>query len=471
MAKMINNLLIKVYQRILIHIEDKAKFKKDYAEVVIARRKSRTEKRVNNLKDSLNQEILAKALKYGINNDLTETFISEKIKKIEERFYWKKRALKASFSRKKEKAQDKTILEKAFNEKSLVLDNELNQEINDLRAKYANNIDNQEQYSLEVKTLEIRTTDKIKEIERKSVDNLEDYQEKTGNKLKRLEKQASFFRDKLFSLADNANIKDYGLEEGVILKLDNLTMRFGGLVAVDHLSFDVKEGEIFGLIGPNGAGKTTVFNCITKFYKPSEGKMYFRKNKIDTVFLNEYKVHQIIKQGIVRTFQNVELIWELSVIDNLLVAAHTLFKTGFFGQLLHTRKLHQEELVLRKKAENVLLKMGLFAYKDSYPLGLPYGILKKIELARTLMVEPKMIILDEPAAGLNDAETLELAKIIKMIRDEEKVTIFLVEHDMGLVMDICDTVCAISFGKKLAIGTPKEIQENKLVRDAYLGEE
>jgi ABC-type branched-subunit amino acid transport system ATPase component len=192
---------------------------------------------------------------------------------------------------------------------------------------------------------------------------------------------------------------------------------------------------------------------------------------VEVILLNDYPVHKIIRQGIVRTFQNVELIWELSVIDNLLVAAHSLFHTGFFGQMLHTRKLRQEEMVLRNKAEGILTRMGLAPYMHQIPYGLPYGILKKIELARTLMIEPRMIILDEPAAGLNDSETEELAALIREIRDRFHVTIFLVEHDMGLVMDICDTVAAISFGKLLAIGNPKAIQSNKVVRDAYLGEE
>jgi len=257
----------------------------------------------------------------------------------------------------------------------------------------------------------------------------------------------------------------------VILKLDNLSMHFGGLKAVDQLSFEVKEGEIFGLIGPNGAGKTTVFNCITRFYRPTKGGMYFKNNLGEVVHLNDIVVHNIIKHGIVRTFQNVEMVWELNVIDNLLVAAHTEYMSGFFGHMFNSRLLRQEDLVLRKKAEKILADLELSTYALAYPYGLPYGILKKIELARTLMVNPKLIILDEPAAGLNDAETENLAETIRKIKDEYKTTIFLVEHDMGLVMNICDTVCAISFGKKLAIGTPKDIQNDKLVREAYLGGE
>ncbi|HOW37817.1 MAG TPA: ABC transporter ATP-binding protein [Bacillota bacterium] len=267
-----------------------------------------------------------------------------------------------------------------------------------------------------------------------------------------------------------AQTGDADLPENVLLRLQNLSMRFGGLLAVDNLSFDVKQGEIFGLIGPNGAGKTTIFNCITRFYRPTSGEMFYRRNAVEVIRLNDFPVHQIIRQGIVRTFQNVELVWELSVLDNLLVAAHTVYRSGFFAQLLHTPGLRREENVLKAKALGVLQTLGLSAYAYAFPYGLPYGILKKIELARTLMANPRLIILDEPAAGLNDKETEELAVLIRKIRDDYKCTIFLVEHDMGLVMDICDTVCAISFGRMLAIGTPAAIQADPLVRAAYLGE-
>ncbi|MGD9909177.1 MAG: ATP-binding cassette domain-containing protein [Candidatus Izemoplasmatales bacterium] len=261
------------------------------------------------------------------------------------------------------------------------------------------------------------------------------------------------------------------LESDTLLKLDGLSMYFGGLKAVDNLSFEVKQGSIFGLIGPNGAGKTTVFNCITRFYKATYGKVYYRNQSNEVICLNDYVVHNVIKEGIVRTFQNVELIWELNVIDNLLVAAHTMYRSSFFGHLFNSKVLRQEELILREKAIKILIDLGLQDYMYMYPLGLPYGILKKVELARTLMANPKLIILDEPAAGLNDAETENLAHTIKKIRDQYHTTIFLVEHDMGLVMDICDTICAISFGKKLAIGSPKDIQNSSVVRDAYLGGE
>jgi len=257
----------------------------------------------------------------------------------------------------------------------------------------------------------------------------------------------------------------------VVLSLDNISMHFGGLKAVDKLSFDVKKGEIFGLIGPNGAGKTTVFNCITQFYKSTLGDIYYRNNKNKVVDLNKIKVHDVIQHGIIRTFQNVELVWELSILDNLKVAGHYLYKSNLFHQFLHTVSYKKEEKKITEKALDILEYLELLPYKDFPPVGLPYGILKRIELARTLMCNPKLIILDEPAAGLNEKETEDLAALIVSIKDKYKCTIFLVEHDMSLVMEICDTICAISFGKKLAIGSPEEVQNNAFVQEAYLGGE
>ena len=260
------------------------------------------------------------------------------------------------------------------------------------------------------------------------------------------------------------------LPEGVVLRVEDLCMYFGGVHAVDGLSFDVKKGEIFGLIGPNGAGKTTVFNCITQFYKPTSGKLFFENKAGEVVRLTDERVHDVILQGIVRTFQNVEVIREVTVLENLLIAGHRQFTAGVFAQALHLPSYRREERVVREQALRVLDFMGLTEYRDWYAYGLPYGILKKIEIARTLMCSPQLIILDEPAAGLNDTETAELAELIRRIRSEYDCTILLVEHDMGLVMDICETICAISFGKRLAIGTPAEIQASPEVQKAYLGE-
>ncbi|MCF7931461.1 MAG: ABC transporter ATP-binding protein [Acholeplasmataceae bacterium] len=289
-----------------------------------------------------------------------------------------------------------------------------------------------------------------------------------------LKEKLSQAQKKLESILKNESIQNMlheKLGQDEILKIENLTMQFGGLKAVDNLTFAVKKGEIFGLIGPNGAGKTTVFNCITQFYKSNSGEIYYQNSNHEVVSLNSYKVHDVVKQGITRTFQNVELIWELNILDNMLVGAHSLYKSNFLDQSLHLLRLKREEEILKAKALKILTDLGLFVYKDFYPLGLPYGILKKIELARTLMTNPNLIILDEPAAGLNDLETKELAQTIKKIQKEYDCTIFLVEHDMELVMEICDTICAISFGKKLAIGTPIEIKKNPVVQEAYLGGE
>jgi len=257
----------------------------------------------------------------------------------------------------------------------------------------------------------------------------------------------------------------------ICLQIDNLSMVFGGIRAVDDLSFHIKKGEIYGLIGPNGAGKTTVFNCITQFNKPKNGQVHFTTKDNTIVDLVGMKTHDIISKGLVRTFQNVELIGELSIIDNLLVGAHVMYETGIFQQAFRTKKAKKEEHKFRERALSILEFLGLHTNKDELIAGQPYGVLKSIELGRTLMSLPKLIILDEPAAGLNESETRQLSKLLKDIRDEYKITILLVEHDMRLVMDVCDRICAISFGKKLGEGTPKEIQQNKDVQEAYLGKE
>lgn len=272
---------------------------------------------------------------------------------------------------------------------------------------------------------------------------MEKYVEATQFKINRYNEKLLSMQEKLAELMAEEEAK-FGVElpSDVILRLDRLTMEFGGLKAVNNLSFDVKKGEIFGLIGPNGAGKTTVFNCITQFYKPTGGLIYYRNREDKVIVLNKYQVHDVIKTGIVRTFQNVEVIYELSILDNLLIAAHTQYKSNIFAQMFNTKGVKQEEAVNRKKALKVLEYCGLLDKKDLPPVGLPYGVLKRIELARTLMAGASLIILDEPAAGLNDNETIELAQMIRRIRDEFNVTIFLVEHDMGLVMDICEHICA-----------------------------
>jgi len=252
-----------------------------------------------------------------------------------------------------------------------------------------------------------------------------------------------------------------------LLTIDHVSMTFGGLKALDDISFDIHQGEIVGLIGPNGAGKTTLFNCLTQFYKDYEGT--FTLHGETTVDLRDLKVTEVIDAGLARTFQNIELIPDLSILDNLLIGAHRSFKDSFAEELLKFPRALKEEKRLKEKADRVLDILGLQVIKDLYVKGQPYGILKRVEIARTLMSDPKLIILDEPAAGLNDAETDQLEQIIQLIQKEFHVTLLIIEHDMGFVMNVCDRVCAINFGQFIAIDTPQKIQQNPAVQEAYLG--
>ncbi len=270
--------------------------------------------------------------------------------------------------------------------------------------------------------------------------------------------------------------------ETYVLRIENLSMHFGGLKAVDDLSFHVNRNEIFGLIGPNGAGKTTVFNCITQFYTPTRGNVFFTTDasrlqkggdpsRQETLNLVGIPVHKIISLGLVRTFQNVEVIKELSLIDNVLIGGHIDFKANVFEQALKLPRARREEKAMREKALEALDFFDIADRKDMLAGGQPYGVLKKVELARTLLCKPKLVIMDEPAAGLNDSETDGLTQNIRKIRDAYNCSILLVEHDMGLVMNVCDRICAISFGRFLACDVPEKIRTNKIVQEAYLGEE
>ncbi|MDR1807969.1 MAG: ABC transporter ATP-binding protein [Propionibacteriaceae bacterium] len=271
------------------------------------------------------------------------------------------------------------------------------------------------------------------------------------------------------------------------LSIEHLSISFGGLKALDDLSFAIEENQIYGLIGPNGAGKTTVFNCVTQFYKPDQGRVLFTADPdrlgrwtkkavpsgdgravIDLVGL---PVHEIIRFGLVRTFQNVEVVPELTLADNVLLGGHVDFKATMAEQMLRLPRARREEKAYRAKALDVLGFLGIAGLANQPAGGQPYGVLKKLEMARTLMAEPRLIILDEPAAGLNDSETEDLAALIRHIRDQYQAAILLVEHDMRLVMSVCERICAISFGKFLAEGAPADIQRDKLVQEAYLGEQ
>ena len=265
-----------------------------------------------------------------------------------------------------------------------------------------------------------------------------------------------------------------------VLRVEGLSISFGGLKALDDLSFSVADTEVFGLIGPNGAGKTTVFNCITQFYRPDAGAVWFAPGAerlgraghhgSDEIDLVGEPVHRVIRYGLVRTFQNVEIIPELSVLDNVLIGGHVDFKASMLSQMLRLPGARKEEARYREKAREALSFLSIDHLADQIAGGQPYGVRKRLEMARTLMAEPRLIILDEPAAGLNESETEELADTIRQIRDRFGCSVLLVEHDMGLVMNVCDRICAISFGKFLALGTPEEIQRDVRVHEAYLGE-
>ena len=247
------------------------------------------------------------------------------------------------------------------------------------------------------------------------------------------------------------------------LIIDSLTMRFSGLVALDEVSFDVKENEIFSLIGPNGSGKTTLFNCINGFNKPQNGTIQFN----DEDLLGK-KTHRIIHSGISRTFQNVQNIPFMTVLDNILLGANSRIDT--VGML--KRWVSRDQ---RKAEESMALEimdfLGMVNYEQKFMMGQPFGIQKLAEIARALVSKPKLILLDEPAAGMNDQETREIANIIRDIRDELGVTVLLVEHDMNLVMSISDRICVLESGKIIALGKPNEVKDNPKVIESYLGED
>ena len=283
-----------------------------------------------------------------------------------------------------------------------------------------------------------------------------------------------------------------------VLKLDHVTKRFGGLTAVGDVSFTIKEGEMFGLIGPNGAGKTTIFNLITAVYSLTEGTITFGDQVIAEadpygggiiegakrrLFWHPMKPFQIAEAGITRTFQNIRLFKKLSVYENVLTACHRSADYGLGVSFLPrkipftkvvlpwAKRITRQEEELREKAEELLKMMGLWDYREMTAANLPYGLQRKLEIARALALDPKLLLLDEPAAGMNPEETLALLDLIKEIRDKFHLTVLIIEHHMDLIMKLCDRIYVLNFGKFLAEGVPSEIQNNKDVVEAYLGKE
>lgn len=254
-----------------------------------------------------------------------------------------------------------------------------------------------------------------------------------------------------------------------LLSINDLSISFGGLAALTNISMEVEPGRIVSIIGPNGAGKTTIFNCITGIYRPDRGSIFFQGKK--TI---GKKPHRMAQMGIARTFQNIELFTHLSTMDNLLLGRHIHMKTGIFGGATFLGRnfpAAREESVHRERVERIIEFLEIEASRDIPVAALPYGTRKLVELGRALAMEPSLLLLDEPSAGMNQEEKKDMMFWIRDIRDDFEITIVMVEHDMNLVMDVSDEVVALNFGIKLVQGTPEEVRNHPEVLEAYLGEE
>jgi branched-chain amino acid transport system ATP-binding protein len=256
------------------------------------------------------------------------------------------------------------------------------------------------------------------------------------------------------------------LPEGVpLLEFDGIELRFGGTRAIDGVSFDVQRGELFAIIGPNGAGKTSIFNCISGVYRPQAGAIRFLGEEL----LGD-RPDRIAKRGIARTFQNIELFDNLTVVENLMLGRHQHLDYGVLEGMFYVGRARRTELANRRIVEDIVDFLEIAAHRK-FPVGmLPYGVKKRVELGRALAMEPKLLLLDEPVAGMNAEETEDMARFILDIRSELDTAMILVEHDMGLVMDLADRVMVMDFGRRIALGGPKEVQADQAVIKAYLGE-
>ena len=269
-------------------------------------------------------------------------------------------------------------------------------------------------------------------------------------------------------ISDQA-VESYTTEDGrtiggVMMDLQSITLRFGGLTAIKDISFNIRQGEIRAIIGPNGAGKSSMLNVISGFYQPQEGEVWFMGKKRPTL-----RPYQVARQGIARTFQNIALFEGMSVLDNIMTGRLNFMKTGWIAQSIWLGKANKEETINRQKVEEIIDFLGIQSIRKT-PVGrLPYGLKKRVELARALAAEPNLLLLDEPMAGMNVEEKEDMSRFILDVNDEFGTTIALIEHDMGVVMDLSDRVVVMDYGRKIGDGTPDEVRNNQEVIEAYLG--